>query len=84
MLNVPTGSETGSEWRTILGLPQLIECMGICVMSLAHGSELRSSDVYLHIVTFFFKLSHGYVPLDGLCLERFLGIFFGMSARQMI
>ena len=24
--------------------------MGICVFSLAHGSELRSSDRYLHIV----------------------------------
>ena len=29
-------SEIGSEWRTILGHPQLIECMGICVLSLAH------------------------------------------------
>ena len=43
-------SETGSKWRIILGHPQLIECMGICVLSLAHGSELRGSDVYLHFV----------------------------------
>ena len=44
---MPISSEIGSEWRTILGHPQLIECMGICVLSLAHGSELRGSDVYL-------------------------------------
>ena len=43
-------SEIGSEWRTILEHPQLIELMGICVLSLAHGSELRGSDVFLHIV----------------------------------
>ena len=33
-----------------MGHPQLIECMGICVLSLAHGSELNGPDVYLHIV----------------------------------
>ena len=43
--NVLISSEIGSEWRTILGHPQLIECMGICVLSLAHGSELRGSDI---------------------------------------
>ena len=37
--------EIGSLWRTILGHPQLIECMGICILSLAHGSEQRGSDV---------------------------------------
>ena len=50
MPNVPISSEIGSDWRTILGHPKLIECMGICILSLAHGSELRGSDVYLHIV----------------------------------
>ena len=30
--------------------PLQVECMGICVLSLAHGSELRDSDVYLHIM----------------------------------
>ena len=48
MPNVFISSEIGSEWRTILGHPQLIECIGICVLSLAHVSEL--TDVYLHIV----------------------------------
>ena len=38
-------SEIGSQWRTILGHPQLIECMGICILSLAQGSEQRGSDV---------------------------------------
>ena len=42
-INVLISSETGSEWRTVLGHPQLMECM-------ARGSELRGSDVYLHIV----------------------------------
>ena len=30
--------------------PRLIECMGLCVWSLAHGSELRGYDVCLDIV----------------------------------
>ena len=34
----------GSDWRSILGHPHLIECMGICVLSLARVSELRGSD----------------------------------------
>ena len=45
MSNMLISSEIGSEWRTILGHPQLIECMGICILSLAHGSEQRGSDV---------------------------------------
>ena len=39
MLKVFISSETGSQWRTILGHPQLIEYLGICILSLAHGSE---------------------------------------------
>ena len=50
MTNVFISSEIGSHWRTILGHPQLIECMGICVLNLAQGSELSGSDVYLHMV----------------------------------
>ena len=41
MPNVFISSEIG----TLLGHPQLIECMGICILSLAHGSEQRGSDV---------------------------------------
>ena len=50
MPNVLISSEIGSEFQTILGHPQLIECVGICVLNLVYGSELRGSDVYLHIV----------------------------------
>ena len=50
MLTVPISSEVGSEWRTILGHRQLIECVGICLLSLAHESELSGSDVYLQHV----------------------------------
>ena len=71
------GNETGSEWRTILGHPQLIECMGICVLSLAHGSELRGSDVICILRTiiwkFFFKFSQGSCPWIA-----FACIFFGI------
>ena len=45
MPNVFMSSETESQWRTILGHPKLIDCMGICILSQAHGSEQRSSDV---------------------------------------
>ena len=38
-------SDIRSDRRTILGHPRLTECMGICVLSQAHGSELRGSDV---------------------------------------
>ena len=62
---------------TILGHPQLVECMGICVLSLAHVSELRGSDVicilWKNIWTFFFKFS------QGTCLwNAFAWIFFGI------
>ena len=62
-------SEIGSEWRTILGHPQLSECMGICVLSLAHESELKGFRRYLHIVFLknlekkkLFKFSQGTCP----------------------
>ena len=45
---------------------------GICVLSLAHGYELRGSDVYLQIVKkndveIFLSIQPGYVRLEGLC-----------------
>ena len=57
MPNVLISSEIVSGRRTMSGHPQLIEYVGICVLSLAHGSELRGSDIYFHIVHFFFNLS---------------------------
>ena len=78
MPNVLISSEIGSEWRTILGHPQLIECMGVCVLSLAHGSELRDSDVYLHIVEGKgdFSLNSPRVRALGWSLLGFFSVFF--------
>ena len=39
----------------ILGQPMLFECMGICVLSPAHESEMRGYLVYVLIVK---KISH--------------------------
>ena len=39
--NCAISSEIASEWRTVCGHPQLIECIGICLSSLALGSGLR-------------------------------------------
>ena len=69
MRNVLISSETGSVWRIILGHPQLIEFLGVCVLSLAHRSELRGSEIYLHIV----KNSSGNFSLN-LARERALGL----------
>ena len=79
MPNVLISNEIGSEWRTILGPPpQLIEYLGICVLSLAHGSELRASDVYLHIakkVSGKFSLNSARVRALAFVWIFFLGIF---------
>ena len=85
MPNALTSSEIGSEWRTILGHPQLIECMGICNLSMTHGSELMSSGV----ICILWKISSGiflqiqpeHVPLDGLCLDFF---FFGIFLKKFL
>ena len=42
---------TGADGRAILGQPMLFECMGICVLSPAHESEMRVYLVYVLIVT---------------------------------
>ena len=49
MPNVLISSKTESEWRTILGHPQLIDCKGINVSRL-QCSEPGGSDVYLNTV----------------------------------
>ena len=44
------------------GQPMRFECMGICVLSPAHESEMRGSLVYLLIVKYLsilFKFTHG-------------------------
>ena len=47
--------QTGADGGTILGQPIPLECMGICVLSPSHESEMRGYLVYLLIVKY---LSH--------------------------
>ena len=63
----------------ILGQPMLFECMGICILSLAHESEMRGYFVYVLIVKkiislILFKFSHSILDWTVLSLI-FLGIF---------
>ena len=53
--------KTGADRENILGQPMLFVCMGICVLSPAHESEMRGYLVYLLIVKnllILFKFSH--------------------------
>jgi len=50
MPGVLISNEIGSRSRTTLGLPMLFECMGICVVSMAHESELGGFPVHVYIV----------------------------------
>ena len=55
--------KTGADRENILGQPMLFECMGICVLSPAHESEMRGYLVYVLIVKklispILFKFSH--------------------------
>ena len=42
--------KTGADRENILGQPMLSECMGICVLSPAHESEMKGHLVYVLIV----------------------------------
>ena len=44
--------KTGADGRNILGQPVLFVCMGICVLSPAHETEMRGHLVYLLIVEY--------------------------------
>ena len=55
--------KTGADRENILGQLTLFECMGICVLSPAHESEMRGYPVYVLIVKklvslILFKFSH--------------------------
>ena len=53
--------KTEADRGNILGQPMLFECMGICVLSLAHESEMRGYLVYVLVVKYLlilFKFSH--------------------------
>ena len=43
-------NKTGADRENILGQPVLFECMGICVLSPAHESEMRGHLVHVLIV----------------------------------
>ena len=57
-----------SNWMTVanyFGTTPAAECMGICILSLAHGSEQRGSDVICvknWSGKFFFKFNQGICP----------------------
>ena len=44
--------KTGANWGTILRQTRLFECMGICVLSPGHESEMRGYLVYVLIVKY--------------------------------
>ena len=49
--------KTGADGGSISGQPRLFECMGICVLSPAHESEMRAYLVYVPIVKYRFCLN---------------------------
>ena len=73
--------KTGADRENILGQPMLFVCMGICVLSPAHESEMRGYLVYVLIVKnllILFKFSHSI--LDWTVLSwKFWGIFLNIS-----
>ena len=57
--------KTGADRGNILGQPRLFECMGICVLSLAHESEMRglpclSADCKILFSLVLFEFSHSF------------------------
>ena len=74
--------KTGADRENILGQPRLFECMGICVLSPAHESEMRGYLVYVLIVKknkkpielILFKFTHSILGWTVLSWN-FLGIF---------
>ena len=68
----------GADRENILGQPMLFECMGICVLSPAHESEMRGYLVYVLIVkhlSHWFCLNLATVHSGG----SFCNIFRGVS-----
>ena len=70
--------KTGADRENILGQPMLFECMGICVLSPAHESEMRGYLVYVLIVK---KISHRFCSNSATVYQigrSYRGIFFGI------
>ena len=49
MSDAITSTKTGADRGNVLGQPRLFECMGICVLSTAHESEMSGYLVYVLI-----------------------------------
>ena len=67
--------KTGADRENILGQPVLFACMGICVLSPAHESEMRGYLVYVLIVkklSYRFCLSSATAILDQTALSWIL------------
>ena len=70
--------KTEADGGTILGQSMLFECMGICVLSPAHESEMRGYLVYLLIVKYLsilFKFSHSMLDWTALSCFVFFSFF---------
>ena len=70
MPNVYTSSEIGSQWRTILGHPQLIECMGI------KGVPTLFAYCEKPVWKFFFKFNQGTCPQMAFAWDFFPDFFY--------
>ena len=63
--------KTEADWETTLGQPMPFECMGTCVLSPAHESEMRGYLVYVLIVKYLLivsKFSHSILYWTALSL----------------
>ena len=77
--------KTGADRGNILGQPRLFECLGICVLSPAHESEMRCYLVYVLIVKYLFYrfcLNSATVYKIGRPYRgNFLNVFRGVCGR---
>ena len=79
--------KTEADRGNILGQPMLFECMGICVLSPAHESELRGYFVYVLIVKYFsyqFCLKSATVYYIGRPYRRIYGRFFKTFLEESV
>ena len=70
--------KTGADGGAIIGHSMLFECMGICVLSPVHESEMRDYLVYLLIVKYLlilFKFSHSILDWTAVSWTFLLLIF---------
>ena len=75
--------KTGADRGNVLGQPMLFECMGICVLSPAHESEMRGYLVQLIL----FKFSHSILDstaLSWIFLSRIFKTFLEGSVDHVI